>query len=82
MCLRVSGESLLDDGDERLVDVWQAEVVVSAKSRQSCKQDCETVDFCNSLIRIKGIEKNGRREETVELSGRMRAIVCVMNWLN
>ena len=21
----------------------------SAKSEQSCKQDCETVDFCNSL---------------------------------
>ena len=25
--------------------------ILSAKSRQSCKQDCETVDFCNSLIR-------------------------------
>ena len=24
--------------------------ILSAKSRQSCKQDCETVDFCNSLI--------------------------------
>ena len=23
--------------------------ILSAKSRQSCKQDCETVDFCNSL---------------------------------
>ena len=22
--------------------------ILSAKSRQSCKQDCETVDFCNS----------------------------------
>ena len=56
--------------------------ILSAKSRQSCKQDCETVDFCNSLIRIKGIEKNGCREEAAELSGRMRAIVCVMNRLN
>ena len=26
--------------------------ILSAKSRQSCKQDCETVDFCNSLIVI------------------------------
>ena len=25
--------------------------ILSAKSRQSCKQDCETVDFCNSLKR-------------------------------
>ena len=25
--------------------------IFSAKSRQSCKQDCETVDFCNSLIK-------------------------------
>ncbi|EFR34518.1 hypothetical protein HMPREF9294_1578 [Porphyromonas asaccharolytica PR426713P-I] len=25
--------------------------ILSAKSRQSCKQDCETVDFCNSLIK-------------------------------
>ena len=24
--------------------------ILSAKSRQSCLQDCETVDFCNSLI--------------------------------
>ena len=24
--------------------------ILSAKSGQSCKQDCETVDFCNSLI--------------------------------
>ena len=24
--------------------------ILSAKSRQSCKQDCETVDFCNSLF--------------------------------
>ncbi len=24
--------------------------ILSAKSRQSCKQDCETVDFCNSLL--------------------------------
>ena len=24
--------------------------ILSAKSRQSCKQDCETVDFCNSLV--------------------------------
>ncbi len=23
--------------------------ILSAKSEQSCKQDCETVDFCNSL---------------------------------
>ena len=23
--------------------------ILSAKSRQSCLQDCETVDFCNSL---------------------------------
>ena len=23
--------------------------ILSARSRQSCKQDCETVDFCNSL---------------------------------
>ena len=23
--------------------------ILSAKSRQSCSQDCETVDFCNSL---------------------------------
>ena len=23
--------------------------ILAAKSRQSCKQDCETVDFCNSL---------------------------------
>ncbi|EFR34171.1 hypothetical protein HMPREF9294_0326 [Porphyromonas asaccharolytica PR426713P-I] len=27
--------------------------ILSAKSGQSCKQDCETVDFCNSLNRIK-----------------------------
>ena len=27
--------------------------ILSAKSRQSCKQDCETVDFYNSLNRIK-----------------------------
>ncbi|KXB36836.1 hypothetical protein HMPREF1869_00575 [Bacteroidales bacterium KA00251] len=25
--------------------------ILSAKSRQSCEQDCETVDFCNSLNR-------------------------------
>ena len=24
--------------------------ILSAKSGQYCKQDCETVDFCNSLI--------------------------------
>ena len=24
--------------------------ILSAKSGQSCKQDCETVDFCNSLM--------------------------------
>ena len=24
--------------------------ILSAKSRQSCKQDCEPVDFCNSLF--------------------------------
>ncbi|EEK17334.1 hypothetical protein PORUE0001_1198 [Porphyromonas uenonis 60-3] len=24
--------------------------ILSAKSRQSCTQDCETVDFCNSLM--------------------------------
>ena len=24
--------------------------ILFAKSRQSCKQDCETVDFCNSLV--------------------------------
>ena len=24
--------------------------ILSAKSGQSCKQDCETVDFCNSLL--------------------------------
>ncbi|EEK17595.1 hypothetical protein PORUE0001_0198 [Porphyromonas uenonis 60-3] len=24
--------------------------ILSAKSRQSCLQDCETVDFCNSLL--------------------------------
>ena len=24
--------------------------ILSAKSRQSCLQDCETVDFCNSLF--------------------------------
>ena len=24
--------------------------ILSVKSRQSCKQDCETVDFCNSLL--------------------------------
>ena len=24
--------------------------ILSAKSGQSCLQDCETVDFCNSLI--------------------------------
>ena len=24
--------------------------ILSAKSGQSCKQDCETVDFCNSLV--------------------------------
>ena len=24
-------------------------LILSAKSGQSCKQDCETVDFCNSL---------------------------------
>ena len=24
--------------------------ILSAKPGQSCKQDCETVDFCNSLI--------------------------------
>ncbi|KXB33307.1 hypothetical protein HMPREF1869_01624 [Bacteroidales bacterium KA00251] len=33
--------------------------ILSAKSRQSCEQDCETVDFCNSLykdvLRILGI---------------------------
>ena len=27
--------------------------ILSAKSRQSCKQDCETVDFCNSLYTYK-----------------------------
>ena len=27
--------------------------ILSAKSRQSCKQDCETVDFCNSLLLTK-----------------------------
>ena len=26
--------------------------ILSAKSVQSCEQDCETVDFCNSLNRI------------------------------
>ena len=26
--------------------------ILSAKSGQSCKQDCETVDFCNSLHRL------------------------------
>ena len=25
-------------------------LILSAKSGQSCKQDCETVDFCNSLV--------------------------------
>ena len=25
--------------------------ILSAKSEQSCEQDCETVDFCNSLIK-------------------------------
>ena len=24
--------------------------ILSAKSGQSCEQDCETVDFCNSLL--------------------------------
>ena len=24
--------------------------ILSAKSRQSCLQDCETIDFCNSLF--------------------------------
>ena len=27
--------------------------ILSAKSRQSCLQDCETVDFCNSLFQRK-----------------------------
>ena len=33
--------------------------ILSAKSGQSCKQDCETVDFCNSLIRL--LYKSKRR---------------------
>ncbi|EEK17451.1 hypothetical protein PORUE0001_1656 [Porphyromonas uenonis 60-3] len=24
--------------------------ILSAKPEQSCEQDCETVDFCNSLL--------------------------------
>ncbi len=24
--------------------------ILSAKSEQSCRQDCETADFCNSLL--------------------------------
>ena len=27
--------------------------ILSAKSGQSCEQDCETVDFCNSLYKAK-----------------------------
>ena len=29
--------------------------ILSAKSEQSCKQDCETVDFCNSLFLFKSV---------------------------
>ena len=31
--------------------------ILFAKSRQSCKQDCETVDFCNSLMVTRGQKK-------------------------
>ena len=31
--------------------------ILSAKSRQSCEQDCETVDFCNSLVKVKAQKK-------------------------
>ena len=33
--------------------------ILSAKSRQSCKQDCETVDFCNSLLHGRNREVEG-----------------------
>ena len=29
--------------------------ILYAKSGQSCKQDCETVDFCNSLVMGEGL---------------------------
>ena len=35
--------------------------ILSAKSRQSCKQDCETVDFCNSL-KIEPFLKKAKKE--------------------
>ena len=38
--------------------------ILSAKSGQSCKQDCETVDFCNRLFLCLYSEE--RREETSE----------------
>ena len=34
--------------------------ILSAKSGQSCKQDCETVDFCNSLLLEKTISNAGK----------------------
>ena len=35
--------------------------ILSAKSRQYCLQDCETVDFCNSLIYVEYICLTGHR---------------------
>ena len=40
--------------------------ILSAKSGQSCKQDCETVDFCNSL---KQLTKADHRDAPVCLNG-------------
>ena len=31
--------------------------ILSAKSGQSCRQDCETVDFCNSLHRVTPLQR-------------------------
>ena len=46
--------------------------ILSAKSGQSCKQDCETVDFCNSLhIATPAHEEKGHpSDEECPISGR------------
>ncbi|KXB34738.1 hypothetical protein HMPREF1869_01064 [Bacteroidales bacterium KA00251] len=59
MRLLHKGESLCCFGDSALVTyggmlpsdptLCALRFILSARSRQSCEQDCETVDFCNSL---------------------------------
>ena len=41
--------------------------ILSAKSGQSCKQDCETVDFCNSLIQY--VKERRSSEWRIRTSG-------------